>query len=116
MKISEFRKLIREEVRKVIKEGVSKAELKTMKATAGWDATYKQLAFDVPGSWPSYIVSDIEVVPFEKGAKEVLDYANDYGATPAQVKEIAAKLKVLKTKGTKFVLYAFESDLNLGVL
>jgi hypothetical protein len=115
MKVSQFRKLIREEVRRALKEGVSKAELKTMKATVGY-VMNEGPVYDVPKSWPSYIVSDIEVVPFDKGAKEVLDYANNYGANPTQVKEIAAKLKELKTKGTKFVLYAFESDLNLGVL
>ena len=115
MKVSEFRKLIREEVRKALKEGVTKAELKTMKGTVGWIAN-DTTAYDIPDSWPSYIVSDIQVVSFDEGAKEVLEYASDYGASPEQVKEMTAKLKKLKTMGNKFVLYAFESDLNLGVL
>lgn len=115
MKASEFKKLIRKEVRKALKEGVTKAQLKTMKGTVGWVAN-ETTAYDIPDSWPSYIVSDIQVVSFDEGAKEVLEYANDYGASPAQVKEMAAKLKELKTMGNEFVLYGFEADLNLGVL
>ncbi len=112
---SEFKKLIREEVRRALKEGVTKAELKTMKGTVGWIAN-EDTAYDIPDSWPSYIVSDIQVVSFDEGAKEVLEYASNYGASPEQVKEMAAKLKKLKTMGNKFVLYGFEADLNLGVL
>lgn len=94
---------------------VTKAELKTMKGTVGWIAN-EDTAYDIPDFWPSYIVSDIQVVSFDEGAKEVLEYAKDYGAGSEQIKEMAAKLKELKTMGNKFVLYGFEADLNLGVL
>lgn len=86
-----------------------------MKGTVGWVAN-EGTAYTIPKVWPSYILSDIEVVSFDEGSKKVLEYANDYGASPEEVKEIAVKLKKLKTMGNKFVLYAFESDLNLGVL
>lgn len=107
---------VQEGFRKGLKEGkVTKAELKTMKGTVGWIAN-EDTAYDIPDFWPSYIVSDIQVVSFDEGAKEVLEYAKDYGAGSEQIKEMAAKLKELKTMGNKFVLYGFEADLNLGVL
>ena len=115
MKLREFRKLIREEVRRVIKEGVTKAELKAMKGTVGW-ISHEGTAYDIPRSWPSYMIPDIQVVSFDRGAKEVLEFAKNGGAGPKQIKELAAKLQELKTMGNKFVLYGFEADWNLGVL
>ena len=114
MKLTEFKKLIREEVRKVLKEGVTKAQLKAMKATAGY-VREEGVTVEIPSFWPSYIVQDVEVVPFEQGVREVLEFAKDF-ASPEEMKKLSTKLNGLKTKGSTFVLYAFESDLSLGVL
>lgn len=115
MKVTEFRKLIREEIRKVMKEGVSKAELKTMKATVGY-VVLEGPTYDIPEFWPSYVVQDIEYVSFEEGAKQVLEFAKDHDASPEDLKKMGAKLQKLKTMGTKFVSYSFESDVSIGVL
>ena len=114
MKASEFRKLIREEVRRALKEGVTKAQLKTMKATAGY-VQGEGVTTEIPSFWPEYIIQDIDVVPFEQGVKEVLEFAKDF-AGPQEIKQLSAKLNQLKTKGSTFILYAFESDLSLGVM
>lgn len=128
MKVSEFRKLIREEVRKVVreskstntkkrrlKEEVSISELENMKATVGYIAN-DEVTFDLMDEWDEMTAEDAEIVSFEEGSKEVLKYAKDYGADASEIKQMVVKLEKLKTMGTKFVLYAVESDLNLGVL
>ena len=128
MKISEFRKLIREEVRKVVRESkstntrkrrlneeVSISELENMKATVGYIAN-EGTTFDLMDEWDEMTAEDAEIVSFEKGSKKVLEYAKDYGADASEIKQMVVKLKKLKTMGTKFVLYGVEADLNLGVL
>ena len=114
MKATEFRKLIREEVRRALKEGVTKAQLKTMKATAGY-VQGEGVTVEIPSFWPQYIIQDIDVVPFEQGVREVLEFARDF-ASPQEMKKLSTKLNELKTKGSTFVLYAFEADLSLGVI
>ena len=114
MKVTEFRKLIREEVRRALKEGVTKAQLKTMKATAGY-VQGEGVTVEIPSFWPQYIIQDIDVVPFEQGVREVLEFARDF-ASPQEMKKLSTKLNELKTKGSTFVLYAFEADLSLGVI
>lgn len=101
------------------KPGGQLAKLKKMKASVGWIAG-EGASYEVPSpdQWEEYLDNDLEVrvVPFEKGSKEVLEFARDSDASAKEVKELAAKLNQLKTKGNTFVLYAFEYDLNLGVL
>jgi len=128
MKISEFRKLIREEVRKVVRESkstntrkrrlneeVSVSELEKMKATVGYIA-HEGPVYDLLDEYDEMTAEDAVIISFEKGSKKVLDYAKDYGGNASQIKEMVVKLNKLKTMGTKFVLYGLEADLNLGVL
>jgi len=128
MKISEFRKLIREEVRKVVRESkstntrkrrlneeVSVSELEKMKATVGYIA-HEGPVYDLLDEYDEMTAEDAVIISFEKGSKKVLDYAKDYGGNASQIKQMVVKLNKLKTMGTKFVLYGLEADLNLGVL
>ena len=133
MKISEFRKLIREEVGKVVRESkvtntkkpklneaVSVKELdNNMKATVGYieseGPSYNLTTFD------EWTAKDAKIISFEEGSKKVLNYAKNHGASASQITKMAAKLKDLKAmakneEDARFVLYDFSDDLNLGLL
>ncbi len=97
------------------KMGVPISQLEKMKATVGYIANDGPV-YDLSEDYDEMTAEDARIVSFEKGSKKVLKYAEDYGADASEIKQMAVKLEKLKTMGTKFVLYAVESDLNLGVL
>ena len=91
----------------------------------GWEATSGLL--DSPygfEDWDDETFNDwmqsqgVEVVPFEKGAVEVMTYAKDFNATPEELNDLKAKLiEFGKThKGKTFFLYGIETDISIGVI
>jgi hypothetical protein len=91
----------------------------------GWEATGGLL--DTPYSFEDFDdeafdgwmeSQGVEVVPFKKGATEVMNYAKDFRATPEELNDLKAKLiEFGKThKGKTFFLYGIETDVSLGVI
>ena len=91
----------------------------------GWEATSGLL--DTPYSFEDFDDESfegwmesqgVEVVPFKKGATEVMNYAKDFRATPEELNDLKAKLiEFGKTyKGKTFFLYGIETDVSLGVI
>ena len=91
----------------------------------GWEATEGLL--DTPYSFEDFDdeafegwmeSQGVEVVPFKKGATEVMNYAKDFRATPEELNDLKAKLiEFGKThKGKTFFLYGIETDVSLGVI
>ena len=91
----------------------------------GWEATSGLL--DTPYSFEDFDdeafdgwmeSQGVEVVPFKKGATEVMNYAKQFRATPEELNDLKAKLiEFGKThKGSTFFLYGIETDVSLGVI
>ena len=96
-----------------------------MQDSIGWEATSGLL--DSPYSFENFDDEDfegwmesqgVEVVPFKKGATEVMNYAKSFKATPEDLNDLKAKLiEFGKTyQGQTFFLYGIETDLSLGVI
>ena len=64
-----------------------------------------------------YEDSYFPAVTFEEGKREVLNYAQDYGAEEDDINILSTKLDELQQKYPegKFFLFGLESDLALGV-
>ena len=116
MKLEELRRLLRKEIRSLMKEEIKTSQLKRMKDTVGWISEDGAPAYDIPTSWPQSVREDAMLVSFEKGSRQLLSYAREWGASAEDLAELKSRLEKLKNKGTEYVLYSFEYDLNLGVL
>ena len=100
---------------------------RNMKDSIGWEATSGLL--DSPYEfedeiWDEETFNDwmesqgVEVVPFKKGAAEVMTYARDFNATPEDLNVLKAKLIEFgkKYEGHTFFLYGIETDVSIGVI
>ena len=96
-----------------------------MDDSIGWEATeglldspYDFSHFD-DETFEGWMESQgVEVVQFKEGAKEVMNYAKQFKATPEELNDLKARLiEFGKTyKGRTFFLYGIETDISLGVI
>ena len=139
MKTSEFRKLIREEIRKVLREdsvsghSASKEEVMKLTAAYGWDKNpkYWHIIDHAPQFTKRIPKSATKVSSFEEGYKAVIDFAESEpnSADPVNLEKLKRSLNKVKElidkaeteKGIKgpylYILFSEKpgEDLALGV-
>ena len=123
MKVTEFRKLIREEVRKVLTEVdipgalVNWSDVMDLTVAYGWNKKPKN--DHIINHAPSFTGRMPEVakkITFKVGKAAVMDFAST-DADPINLKKLENFLDSLKSRGALFILFSENpgSDLALGV-
>ena len=100
---------------------VTVEDIKNVKATIGWNA-FDDICDGVECFEDMEVEeylndSEVKVVTFEEGMKEVIDYAKEYGGEDDIVRLEKELVKFgKKYEGKKFFTFGIESDWNLGVV
>ena len=96
-------------------------DIENVKATIGWNA-FDDICDGVECfedmDVEEYLNdSEVKVVTFEEGMKEVIDYAKEYGGEN-DIERLEKKLVKFgkKYEGKKFFTFGIESDWNIGVV
>jgi len=104
---------------------VTVEDIKNVKATIGWNAFddicdgTECFEYMEEEDVKEYLDdSEVKVVTFKKGMKEVIDYAKEEGAEDKDIVRLKKKLVKFgeKYEGKKFFTFGIESDWNIGVV